>query len=97
MFLWTYISSGRASGLQIKLTPHIWFVLGVSRNFENLRSPQGNTAFHFATIADFPYFHFLPNMSFSIHYNFSSMCPCVGINIYNKLLTWCSWESKDYN
>ena len=26
-------------------------------------------------------------MSFSIHYNFSSMGPCVGINTYSKLLT----------
>ena len=69
MFLWTYISSGRASGLQIKLTPHIWFVLGVSRNFENLRSLKGNTAFHFATIADFPYFHFLPNIFYVFLYS----------------------------
>ena len=35
-------------------------------------------------------------MSFSTHYNFSSMCPYVAINIYDKLLTWCSRESKEY-
>ena len=56
------MSSGRVSGLQIKLIPHIWFVVGVSRNFENLPSSQGNIPLYFATIADFPYFHFLPNI-----------------------------------
>ena len=33
-------------------------------------------------------------MSFSIRYNFSSLCPYAGINIYDKMLTLCSRESN---
>ena len=36
-------------------------------------------------------------MSFSIHYNFSSMGPCVDINIYNKLLMPAVEIQKDYS
>ena len=36
-------------------------------------------------------------MSFSIHYNFSSMYPCVGINIYNQLLMDAVEIQKDYS
>ena len=36
-------------------------------------------------------------MSFSIHYNFSSMYPCVGINIYHKLLMDAVEIQKDYS
>ena len=36
-------------------------------------------------------------MSFAIHYNFSSMDPCVGINIYNKLLMDAVENQKDYS
>ena len=35
-------------------------------------------------------------MSFSIHYKFSSMCPYVAINIYNKLLPDAVENQKDY-
>ena len=36
-------------------------------------------------------------MFFSIHYNFNSMCPCVGINIYNQLLMDAVEIQKDYS
>ena len=36
-------------------------------------------------------------MSFSIHYNFSSMYPSVGINIYNQLLMDAVEIQKDYS
>ena len=37
------------------------------------------------------------SISFSICYNFSSMCPCVSINIYNKLLMDAVENQKDYS
>ena len=36
-------------------------------------------------------------MFFSIHYNFNSMCPCVAINIYNKLFMDAIKNQKDYS
>ena len=36
-------------------------------------------------------------MSFSIHYKFSSMCPYVAINIYNKLLPDAVENQNDYS
>ena len=37
------------------------------------------------------------SMSFSIRYNFSSMYPCVGINIYNQLLMDAVEIQKEYS